>query len=181
MLDPGKLPGYGASEQEIGEEMDGIIRQAQIEDAEQIASIISEANKDVAIRFKLNSQNAPKHPSFCTEDWVKADIERRVVYFLYELDGNPLGCVGFEKATPDTAYMNRLSVLPPARSQGIGEQLVQKYLEFAKEKNIKIVSIGIIAEFIELKNWYLKLGFRESSTQIFEHLPFHVCFMTMQL
>ncbi len=161
--------------------MNEIIRQAGIEEAERIASIISEANKDVAVRFNLNCKNAPKHPSFCTEDWVQADFERKAVYFLYELDNVPLGCVGFEAATPDTAYMNRLSVLPPARTKGIGEKLVRKHIQFSKDKNITNISIGIIADFTELKNWYLKLGFKEGVTKVFDYLPFQVCYMSMEL
>jgi hypothetical protein len=63
--------------------MNEIIRQAKIEDAEVIAAIVREANKDVAQRFNLNRENAPKHPSFCNAAWVKADFQRRAVYFSH--------------------------------------------------------------------------------------------------
>jgi N-acetylglutamate synthase-like GNAT family acetyltransferase len=161
--------------------MSEIIRQAKIKDAEVIAAIVSEANKDVAQRFNLNRENAPKHPSFCNAAWVKADFERRAVYFIYELDGVPLGCVSFEIASPDTAYLNRLSVLPSARSKGIGEKLVHRHIQFSKDQEITKISIGIIAAFTELKNWYLKLGFKEGVTKIFDHLPFQVCYMSIEL
>lgn len=161
--------------------MNELIRQANIEDAELIASIVSEANKDVALRFNLNYENAPKHPSFCTADWVKADFERGALYFIYEVEGVPLGCVSFEGESPDTGYLNRLSVVPAARSKGIGGKLVHKHLQISKDKGINKISIGIIAEFTELKNWYLRLGFKEGVTKSFEHLPFRVCFMSIEL
>lgn len=161
--------------------MNEIIRPATIEDAERIASIVSEANKDVALRFNLNYGNAPKHPSFCTGDWIKADFERGALYFIYELDSVPLGCVSLECESPDTAYLNRLSVLPSARCRGIGEKLVNRHMKISKDKGIAKISIGIIADFTELKNWYLRLGFKEGVTRSFAHLPFQVCFMSIEL
>lgn len=161
--------------------MNEIIRDARIEDAQLIASIVSEANKDVARRFHLNYENAPKHPSFCTADWIKADFERGALYCIYELDSVPLGCVSFESATPDTAYLNRLSVLPSARCKGVGEKLVRRHIMVSKEKEITKITIGIIADFTELKNWYVRLGFKEGVTKVFAHLPFQVCFMSLEL
>jgi len=32
--------------------------------------LVSESNRDVAIKFGLNAENCPKHPSFSTADWV---------------------------------------------------------------------------------------------------------------
>ena len=91
------------------------------------------------------------------------------------------GCVAFEQPDPDTAYLNRLSVLPNCRHRGGGATLVRFILDFAKTKNIKTVSIGIIAEHEVLKNWYLDLGFIEGDTQKFKHLPFDVKYMRYDL
>ncbi len=44
--------------------------------AEQIAAIVSEANKDIAKQFNLNKENNPKHPSFYTKEWVLSDMKR---------------------------------------------------------------------------------------------------------
>ncbi len=43
------------------------------------------------------------------------------------------------------------------------------------------ISIGIIEENTTLKNWYLKLGFNHISTRKFEHLPFAVGLMELNL
>ena len=147
------------------------------EDAGLIAGIVSEANKDVAELFKLNRENSPKHPSFCTDDWVLADLKRGEEYFLFAEDGIAKGCVAFEQADAGTAYLNRLSVLPCYRHNGIGASLVRHVLDYAKSKNIRTVSIGIIAEHEVLKNWYLKLGFIAGDTRKFDHLPFNVQYM----
>jgi GNAT superfamily N-acetyltransferase len=130
---------------------------AKKEDAQHISFIVSEANKDVAELFKINRENAPKHPSFYTEDWVLSDFRRGEDYFLYMEDGITKGCVAWEQPDPDTAYLNRLSILPNYRHKGIGAALVRFILDFSETKKIKTVSIGIIAEHEVLKNWYLDL------------------------
>lgn len=157
------------------------IRQAAESDTELLASLVRKANKDVAERFNLNDQNAPKHPSFCTAEWIVHETQRGQIYFIAESEGSPAGCVAFESPSPGIAYLNRLSVLPSARRRGIGANLVHHHFRYSAGKGIFTVSIGIIAAFTELKEWYLKLGFEEGATTRFDHLPFDVCYMTVHL
>lgn len=153
------------------------ILEASIQDANVLASIISESNKDVAITFNLNQDNNPKHPSFCDANWVKADVERGEEYFLYQEAGQSVACVAFENPRIGVGYLNRLSVLPEHRCKGIGEALVQHVMQYAASKQISRVSIGIIAEHHKLKHWYLKLGFKEGDIKTFPHLPFDVQYL----
>ena len=157
------------------------IKGTNIDDAEQIALIVSQANKDVAEQFDINFENNPKHPSFYTTDWVLSDFDRGEQYFICCVDNVNTGCVAFEQPDPDTAYLNRLSVLPEHRRHGIGTKLVNFVLEYSKSKNIKFVSIGIIAAHEVLKKWYASLGFIEGETQKFDHLPFDVTYMRYHL
>jgi ribosomal protein S18 acetylase RimI-like enzyme len=157
------------------------ITETNIDDAEQIASIVSEANKDVADRFGINFENNPKHPSFYTKDWVLSDFDRGEEYFICSENKVYTGCVAFEQPDPDTAYLNRLSVLPKYRCHGIGTKLVNHVLEYSKSKKIKFVSIGIIASHQVLKKWYSSLGFIEGETLEFKHLPFDVTYMRYEL
>lgn len=142
---------------------------------------MSEANKEVAKLFNLTSKNAPKHPSLYTPAWVHSDFRRGEQYFLYTEGGVERGCVAFEQPDAETAYLNRLSVLPKFRHNGIGSALVQHILDYARSRNILYVSIGIIAEHEVLKQWYLKLGFSEGDIRTFDHLPFDVQYMRYNL
>ena len=151
------------------------------DDAVQIASIISEANKDVADQFDITFENNPKHPSFYTKDWVASDLNRGEEYFICWVNNVATGCVAFEQADPETAYLNRLSVLPEHRHQGIGAALVNHVLEYSRSRDIKFVSIGIIAAHRVLKKWYANLRFIEGKTQKFDHLPFDVTYMRYEL
>ncbi len=152
-----------------------------VNDAEIISSIISESNQGVADEFGLNIDNTPKHPSFCTKQWVLADFDRGEEYFLYKQESTYIGCVAFKNPRPGVAYLNRLSVLPKYRHNRVGEALVKHVLNYAKTKHIRKVSLGIIAEHIRLKNWYLNLGFIEGKIQTFPHLPFDVQYMNSTL
>jgi GNAT superfamily N-acetyltransferase len=108
------------------------IREAKPEDLATIAMLVSESNRDVAVRFGLNPENCPKHPSFCTKSWVEADFARGETYFILEQDSMPIGCVAYENPSAGLAYLNRLSVLPLHRTRGVGARLVQ--LSMTKSK-----------------------------------------------
>ena len=43
------------------------------------------------------------------------------------------------------------------------------------------MEIGVISEDTELKDWYRKFGFVQKNTKKFEHLPFIVAFMFVEL
>jgi len=154
------------------------IREARPDDNTTLAMLISESNKDVATRFGLNADNCPKHPSFCTGDWVSADFARGERYFIAERDGEPMACVAYEVPNPTVAYLNRLSVLPAHRRQGLGQQLVRHVLALARTNGIPAVSIGVIGEHAALQHWYAKRGFVAGEQKHFAHLPFSVRYMS---
>lgn len=154
---------------------------AGVHDAERIAALVSESNRDVADRFGLNRENNPKHPSFYTREWVLSDLARGEQYFLFHEAGLDQGCVAYEQPDADTAYLNRLSVLPAHRRAGIGEKLVRHIVDVARARGVRLISIGIIAHHEQLKRWYARLGFREIRTTTFDHLPFDVTYMHYRL
>jgi len=43
------------------------------------------------------------------------------------------------------------------------------------------VSVGIIAKHVELREWYRRLGFVESGSKAFSHLPFEVAYLCYDL
>lgn len=154
------------------------IRESNTQDLSILAMLIREANKVVAVRFGLNAENCPSHPSFCTESWIETDLARGVRYFILEQGSIPIGCVAYESPRPGRAYLNRLSVLPAHQSQGAGARLVQYIIDHARASGIDTISIGVIGEYAELQSWYNKLGFKDGETKQFPHLPFSVKYMT---
>jgi len=157
------------------------IRKATPKELSIIAMLISESNKDVALKFGINADNCPKHPSFCTADWVKTDFDRGEKYFVLEENTNPIGCVAYENPSTGLAYLNRLSVLPIHRNRSAGARLVKHIIQHAKTESIQKISIGVIAEHFELQRWYMSLGFKSGETKQFSHLPFSVIYMSYAL
>lgn len=158
-----------------------IIRTGTIEDIGILTEIIRKSFRDVAERFNLTEENAPSHPSNCTHNWIRHDMERGVTYFILGNEKIIAGCVACEQASSEVCYLERLAVLPEKRNQGLGKALVEHVLLKARELGADCVSIGIIAEHTELKNWYKKLGFVEGETRKFLNLPFMVTFMSCNL
>ncbi len=154
------------------------IREASAKDLTTIAMLVSESNKDIAEKFGLNADNCPKHPSFCTEAWVKSDLARGERYFILEEDSVPIACVAYENPSAGLAYLNRLSVLPPYRNRGIGAHLVKYIIQLAQASLIQTISIGVIGEHSDLQRWYRSLGFIDGETKRFPHLPFSVKYMS---
>ena len=102
-------------------------------------------------------------------------------YFILETEGQPVGCVAFESAEPELGYLERLAVIPRYRRNGFGMRLVAHVFATARARGAKRLSIGIISEQSELKQWYRRIGFVESETRTFEHLPFAVTLMSCTL
>lgn len=170
------------------------IREALISEAELLARIIREANIPVAEKFGLNWDNAPGHPSFCTGDWILKGMDRGERYFVTEMKGTqisgatdqtggkvPAGCVAYESPEPDLAFLNRLAVLPQFQGQGLGTCLVNHVKILARSGGKRKISIGIIKAHTGLRDWYQGLGFVPAGVKQFDHLPFDVLFMHLDL
>ncbi|MFC1494024.1 GNAT family N-acetyltransferase [Thermodesulfobacteriota bacterium] len=157
------------------------IRQATISDINTLAKIIKTSYQTVADKFGLNKTNCPKHPSNCTDEWINADFERGVIYFILESEEKEIGCAALEKADSELCYLERLAVIPENRNKGFGRILVDYIFHEAEMFGCRNISIGIIAKQHELKKWYLDIGFKEGITKSFEHLPFEVMFMEYSL
>jgi len=147
-------------------------------DAQVLAETTRKSFQDVADRFGLTRENAPRHPSNCTADWIREYMERGITYFAIENNNHVVGCVALEQANSQVCYLERLAVLPNQRRRGFGKALVEHALSEAKLLGVNYVSIGIIAEQTELKDWYKRLGFVEGESKEFPHLPFRVTFMS---
>ncbi len=161
--------------------MNSSIRTCTQEDIGILAETIRSSFKDVAERFGLTQENAPRHPSNYTEDWIQKDVGRGVRYFVIENENSVVGCVALELANSDVCYLERLAVLPNYRRRGFGKALVNHVLSEARLFGAHRVSIGIIAEQTELKNWYKRIGFVEGESKEFPHLPFRVTFMSYEM
>ena len=153
------------------------IRTCTRNDVDVLVETIRGSFRGVAERFGLTEQNCPRHASNCSADWIERDMDRGVTYFVLESEGRVAGSVALERAKPEVCYLERLAVLPDQRKRGFGKALVSRVLSEAGALGCHRVGIGVIADQAELKEWYRRLGFVETETRDFAHLPFRVSFM----
>lgn len=156
----------------------------QVENKEQLnicLDIIRSSFLTVAEEFGLTENNCPSHTAFMTIDKLQKQFDDCRPMFLFYQDDVPVGYFSLAKCGDEEWELNNLAVLPEYRRLGIGKSLVNYAVTTVKNYGGNKISIGIIEENTLLKNWYLKLGFNHISTRKFEHLPFTVGFMKMEI
>jgi GNAT superfamily N-acetyltransferase len=145
------------------------------------AAVIRESFKGVAAEFGLTKENCPTNPAFITTERLAALREKGVRFFgLYESE-RQIGFAAIEKADNAVFYLEKLAVLPEHRHKGYGKNLVDFVCQYTAAEGGKAVSIGIMDDHTLLKDWYKTLGFIETGTRLFQHLPFTVCYMEKRL
>ena len=143
--------------------------------------IIRSSFMTVAKEFGITQNNCPSHTAFITTDKLKMQFDDGRPMYLFYQDEIPVGYFSLAKCSDNEWEVNNLAVLPEYRHLGIGKVMVDYAVATVKNYGGNKISIGIIEENILLKNWYLKLGFTHISTRKFEHLPFTVGFMEINI
>ena len=135
----------------------------------------------VAEEFALTENNCPSHTAFITIDKLEKQFDEGRPMFLFYQEDVPVGYFSLIKCNDEVWELNNLAVLPDYRNSGYGKEMVELAVATVKSYGGNKISIGIIEENVKLKDWYLKLGFNHISTRKFEHLPFTVGFMELNV
>ena len=151
------------------------------EPLEPSVAIIRRAFRTVAEEMDFTEENAPTHPSFMTVPRLEDTRRKGAIFWGLFINNQQAGFVAVEKTNDGKYCMERLAVLPEFRHRGNGKVLVDTAISYARSQGGKKLYIGMVNEHTVLKNWYLAMGFKEISVQKFEHLPFTVAFMELDL
>lgn len=158
-----------------------LINAVTIHDLEAYAEVIRKSFQTVAVEFKITFENNPSNGAFITGERLRQDYNKGIMMFGLEDEGQLIGFVAIEQKNDDIYYIEKLAVLPEQRHKGLGKRL----LDFAKEKvkalGGKTISIAIIEQNTQLKDWYQENGFVSIGTQQFSHLNFIVGFMEFKI
>ena len=156
----------------------------QVKNKEQLnicLEIIRSSFITVAEEFGLTENNCPSHTAFMGIDKLQKQFDDCRPMFLFYQDDVPVGYFSLAKCGDEEWELNKLAVFPEYRHLGNGKTMVDYAVSMVKSYGGNKISIGIIEENTLLKNWYLKLGFTHISTRKFEHLPFTVGLMELNL
>jgi ribosomal protein S18 acetylase RimI-like enzyme len=145
--------------------------------------ILNESFLTVANEFGLTKENSPTNAAFYSNNDLKGQIAKGILFYIGYWEGKAIGCVAIEKSKTelDTFYIEKLAVVPFIRHKGFGKKLMVFCFQTVKNMGGKTISIALVDSNSILKIWYKGLGFRVTGIKKFDHLPFDVCFMKKDL
>jgi N-acetylglutamate synthase-like GNAT family acetyltransferase len=143
--------------------------------------IIRSAFGKVAGELGITMENAPRFPAFITYERLEEMKAGGAVFFGTFVNGSQAGVVALEKEATGEYYMKRLAILPEYWHGGMGRELVNYVIDHVRRLGVKKLYIAMVNEQAVLKSWYQGIGFKEIAVKKFEHLPFNVCFMEMDI
>ncbi|HEV7759451.1 MAG TPA: helix-turn-helix domain-containing GNAT family N-acetyltransferase [Acidimicrobiales bacterium] len=90
---------------------------------------------------------------------ARAASPGRVELWVAEVDGEPVGSIGCAERDADTAQLRLLLVEPSARRGGLGRQLIEHCLRFARTAGYRRVALWTNDNLVEARRLYEKAGF----------------------
>jgi ribosomal protein S18 acetylase RimI-like enzyme len=145
------------------------------------AEVIRCSFATVASEFGLTRDNCPTNGAFLEDGRICDEYFRGIKMFGLKNGNEQIGFMALEQKDADTFYLEKLSILPEFRHTGYGGMMVGCAKKYVKQAGGNNISIGIIYENKRLLEWYRSLGFIETGTKHFDHLPFTVCFMRLDI
>jgi len=143
--------------------------------------VVRDSFYTVAAHYHLTRQNCPTHPTFMSGLRLKEIKESGLSFFGLFLNEKQIGFIAVEPEGDGCYCLDELAVLPEYRHAGYGRKLMQYGLDNVRKKKGRKVTICIMKEDSVLKQWYLEMGFKETHTRNYVHLPFTVSYLEYYL
>ena len=149
---------------------------------EELTEVLHKSFKNVANEINLIENRSPLNNAYIEKKELENLIEKGLMMYGYYENDKIVGCVGIlQSSIKDEYYLERLCVVPEKRHSGIGFDLLQHCENEVRNRNGKIIKIGIIDRNKKLKDWCIRNGFKEYELRTFKYLPFEVCIMKKEL
>ncbi|AZP03872.1 GNAT family N-acetyltransferase [Jeotgalibaca ciconiae] len=98
--------------------------------------------------------------TFQSTEKIIADIaENKVEYFIIEADEKEIGYAGIEWQE-DSLFISKLYLLKEARGKGYAYQLIQTFIQKAKERSKKTMTLTVNKDNKDSIRFYEKVGFK---------------------
>ena len=158
-----------------------MIRKVDECELEKCAEVIRRGFKTVADEFGLTEEKVPTNGAFIKTERLISERAKGLIQCGLQEGDDIVGFVQLEKASEETYYLEKLAVIPEQRHAGYGKELMDYARETVRALGGKRIGITIIEENERLKNWYIKNGYTHTGTKKYEHLPFTVGFMELNV
>jgi putative acetyltransferase len=134
------------------------IRKIQPEDNQEVAKVI---------RAVLVEMGVPKvgtaYEDKALEDMYATYDFPRMEYFVVENEGKIIGCAGIaplKGLEEEVCELQKMYFLPEARGKGLGTQMMDTCLKFAKSKGFQKCYIETLPYMKDARKLYKKTGFQ---------------------
>jgi ribosomal protein S18 acetylase RimI-like enzyme len=153
------------------------------EDLQKCVQLLRSAFGTVAAAFGLTEDSAPTNAAFTTLENLQRHVQGGMALYGMFHVATLIGCVAVKrsKQDPSVFYIERLAVAPEQRHRGYGGQLLSFAAHLIRTSGGTTASIGVMDNNERLKKWYSSKGFVQHDRRRIEHLPFKVCFMSLEL
>jgi len=98
--------------------------------------------------------------AYIVAEFAQSNDSVREAAWIAELDGQRVGCVFCVRQDDATARLRILLVDPAARGHGLGKQLVQTCVDFARGAGYRRMVLWTNDPLVAARKIYLDLGFR---------------------
>ena len=99
-------------------------------------------------------------PSPWSRELFEAELKRELArYFVAEDEGKVAGYLGYWEA-PQEAHIINLAVSPGHRNRGIGQNMLEYCMEFARKRGAQLATLEVRESNGPARRMYEKCGFR---------------------
>lgn len=158
-----------------------MIKKVNLGEMQICSDVIKESFLPVALKFNITKENAPRYVAFSvTPEKLKEQYSNGREMYVYVLNKHIIGFFSLEFSC-DTCELNNLCVLPEYQHNGIGRELLNFAIHRAFEKKADKLTLSIVEENTELKEWYSSFGFIHTHTKKYDFFPFTCGYMELKL
>lgn len=134
------------------------IREIQPKDNQGVATVIRDVLVEMGVP-KIGTAYEDK----CLEDMYGAYHHPRMKYFVVKENGKLIGCSGIAPLTgaeEDICELQKMYFLPEARGRGIGAEMMQTCINYAKSENFKFCYLETLPYMENARKLYARSGFQ---------------------
>jgi putative acetyltransferase len=121
------------------------------------------ASAPVSLEYQQNEQE------FVALDG-KYSLPNGVVLLIWK-DNEIVGCGAFRRVDTEICEMKRVYIRPSERGHQLGEKLVNKLMEIAKENGYQRMCLDVLADFETARRLYVRLGFEPCDPVSYNPIP----------
>ncbi|MDT0644489.1 GNAT family N-acetyltransferase [Zunongwangia sp. F363] len=134
------------------------IRKIQPEDNQQIAEVVRSVLVEMGVpKVGTAYEDKALDDMFATYDFPRMD------YFVVENEEKVIGCAGIAPLKgfeDEVCELQKMYFLPEARGRGLGTQMMDTCLKFAKSEGFKKCYIETLPYMVDARKLYAKTGFK---------------------